>query len=379
MRRPGWMRRVLVSGGVIVTLLAGPSVDATAKQPVASPIDAAGGAGHVDHHAYDGPGATGLNDYLVYVPNGWKKNDQVPLYVMVHGCGTTADQQMHANLLNPIADRERFIVAYPDNGGGCWRAVSDDAMVPATEQMNIQRGAGGDVDIIAGITREVIDGYNVDTERVYMAGMSSGAFQTSATAGAYPELYAAVGVSAGPGYGMAVTCAGYPDAVVPQYAQKTIEQMGPRAHVMPFFSIGGTLDPLGETGGVAGCARLAYLEWLYVNNLLVPGDGPLPAGSGVLLPAGTTGDTYQHDPASTETGQVPEGHPWTKHVARDRNGCQIAERWIVDGMEHYWPGGTNDPEYAAFTDPRGPNASEATWRFFEQFTLSGGNTSCTAT
>ncbi|MCZ1004105.1 hypothetical protein O1M63_49175 [Streptomyces mirabilis] len=103
--------------------------------------DTAGVAGRVDHRTYEG--STGVNDYLVYVPERWKPSERLPLYVMVHGCGTTAEQQMHANLLNPLADRERFLVVYPDNGGQCWRAVSND-------KASTTRGGGGDADIVAG-------------------------------------------------------------------------------------------------------------------------------------------------------------------------------------------------------------------------------------
>jgi poly(3-hydroxybutyrate) depolymerase len=55
-------------------------------------------------------------------------------------------------------------------------------------------------------------------------------------------------------------------------------------------------------------------------------------------------------------------------MARDTSGCQISERWIVDTMGHDWSGGT--------TAPQGPSASQASWRFFKQFTLHGGNTTC---
>ncbi|MFZ3572242.1 alpha/beta hydrolase family esterase [Streptomyces sp. BH097] len=316
--------------------------------------DTAGGEGRVDHRTYQA--STGVNDYLVYVPKGWKPSEKLPLYVMVHGCGTTAEQQMHANLLNPLADRERFLVAYPDNGGQCWRAVIND-------KASTTRGGGGDADIVAGITRETSAAYKADTDRVYLMGMSSGAFQTSATATAYPDLYAAAGVSAGGGYGMDfLTCIAALDATAPLYAPQAVAQMGARAHVMPFFSIGGTSDALGEQPAPGGCARQAYLEWLAVNNLLKPGED---------------GATFRDDPASTRTGQVPDGYTWSSKVARGRDGCQIAERWIVDGMSHFWPGGTTDPKYAGtFNDPKGPNASKASWSFFEQFTLSGGNTSC---
>jgi poly(3-hydroxybutyrate) depolymerase len=326
----------------------------TAPPAVAGSDDTAGGGGRVEQQTYRA--STGVNDYLVYVPQGWKKTDKLPLYVMVHGCGTTAEQQMHANLLNSLADRERFIVAYPDNGGQCWRALAND-------KASTTRGGGGDADIIAGITREVISQYHANADRVYLAGMSSGAFQTSATGAAYPDLYAAIGVSAGGGYGMDfLTCMVLPDSAAPLYAPQTVAQMGSRAHVMPFFSIGGTRDPLGEQPSVGGCARLASIEWLATNNLLKPG---------------TNGDTFRDDPTSTTQGQVPGGYSWTTKVARDTSGCEIAQRWIVDGMVHFWSGGTTDPKYAGvFNDPKGPSASEASWRFFKQFTLSRGNTAC---
>jgi poly(3-hydroxybutyrate) depolymerase len=70
-------------------------------------------------------------------------------------------------------------------------------------------------------------------------------------------------------------------------------------------------------------------------------------------------------------------------MARGRDGCQISERWIVHGMGHHWSGGSTDPIYSdpqgpagGFDDPKGPSASEASWRFFRNFTLTGGNTAC---
>ncbi|MGW5517535.1 extracellular catalytic domain type 1 short-chain-length polyhydroxyalkanoate depolymerase [Nocardia africana] len=335
----------------------------TAAPPhAAATEDTGGGNGHLDHHA--SLTEHGVNDYLVYAPAGWKPSDRLPLYVMLHGCGTTASEQMNASLMNTVADRERFLVAYPDNGGQCWGAV-----FPLPPHTN--RGGGGDADIIAGITRQVIADYSADTQRVYLAGMSSGAFQASATAAAYPDVYAAVGVNAGGGPGMDASCATLIDPSAPYFASRGVEQMGRQARVMPFFSIGGTLDPLGERPTVGGCSRLAYLSWLGADNALAHG---------------ADGDTYRDDPASTVNGQVPGGHTWTKYVARDRSNCEIAERWVVHDMNHYWSGGSTDEKYwgdrpdgsTGFNDPKGPSASEETWRFFHQFTLDGGNTTCPA-
>ncbi|MFH8491068.1 extracellular catalytic domain type 1 short-chain-length polyhydroxyalkanoate depolymerase [Streptomyces longisporoflavus] len=340
----------------VLAVFAAMSLLVLAGAPTASaaPDAAGGGQGRVDQRTYSA--STGENDYLVYVPKDWKESDELPLYVNLHGCGTTAEQMMNASEVNAVADRERFLVAYPDNGGECWRAVVGD---PASTT----RGGGGDADIVAGITRETSSAYNVDTDRVYLMGGSSGAFQASATAAAYPDLYAALGLIAGGGYGTDfLTCQNMSDADAPLLAPQAVAQMGPRAHVMPFFTIGGTLDVLGEQPAPGGCVRRAYLEWLATNNLLKPG---------------TDGDTFRDDPASTVSGQVPDGYAWTREMARGRDGCQISERWIVDGMGHAWPGGTTDPEYAGtFNDPKGPDTAAESWRFFEQFSLSGGRTDC---
>jgi poly(3-hydroxybutyrate) depolymerase len=385
------LRAVLVA---VMILAAGLPVPTNA----AVKYDLGGGKGRLHHRVY-GKFDDIRFSYLVYMPEGWKRTQRLPLYVAVHGCGTSANQFMGSTLLNRVADRERFLVVYPDNEAGCWRAVSDDAVLgTATGTPNITRGAGGDVDIVAGITKRVLRRYNANRNRVYMAGMSSGAFQASATAAAYPELFAAVGVSAGPGPGMAVTCVGYHDSLVPLYAQKAVAAMGRRAHVMPFFAIGGTRDPLGMQPGVGGCARLAYLQWIYINNLLKPNSNTVVPGAGGLLPprggdfvrrsmSGVFEDTYRTDPYSTKTGQKRNGYRWTRYVARDHAGCEIAQKWVVHGMSHYWPGGSRDPKYTdqqapgpggapGFNDPKAPSGSELTWRFFKQFTLKGGNTAC---
>ena len=41
------------------------------------------------------------------------------------------------------------------------------------------------------------------------------------------------------------------------------------------------------------------------------------------------------------------------------------EAIAVEGLGHAWSGGTSG---GSFTDPRGPSASEAIWRFFARAT-----------
>lgn len=378
--RPGARHRLTLAVALVAVAgltLAGPS-SAAPKYPLE------GGKGHVTHHPY-GKAANGITyDYLVYTPVGWKKSERLPVYVVLHGCATSASVMAGATWMNALADVERFLVVYPDNGGGCWRAVSDDIVITATDQTDITRGLGGEADIVANITKRTITGYHGDATRVYLAGGSAGAFQTASTAMAYPELYAAVGIVAGGGPGMAVTCAGYPAAVVPAYAQRAVERMGRRAHMLPFFVIGGTLDPLGMAGGVAGCSQRAYEELLYINNLLRPNaKAPVPGACG-LLPeeatppphsAGVCVDSYMTNPYATQRGQVPGGHTYTRRSAQDTSTlCEIGQEWVVDDMGHTWPGPSGNRVVQG--DPKAPSATKLSWQFFKRFRLEHGQVVC---
>jgi poly(3-hydroxybutyrate) depolymerase len=325
------------------------------------------GAGRVESGAYSS--TEGTYPWLAYVPIGWRKGLHWPLYVMLHGCATTPYEQMMADAMNPIADRKHVILLYPDTvstgrvgppvgesggtagAGECWRGALG---VEATSEF---RGGRGDADAIAALTRIVMAQYTVDPERVYVIGMSAGAFEAPEVTAAYPDIFAAAGVNSGGGV-MGVGCAAMTEDVVPFYAQMEVNEMGALAHPMPFFSIGGTADPLGEAGPPGGCSRLAFDQWMASDNILATGE---PNGS-----------AYTQDNSSTQTGTVPGGYSWTRYVWRDNSdGCEIGERWVVNGMGHYWSGGSSDPQWATWTDPKGPSTSEESLRFFLHFKRSG--------
>ena len=148
--------------------------------------------------------------YIVYTPTSYDPGHAAPLLVMAHGCQTTADEQMRASLFNPIAEREGFIVMYPDvtpfheqQPGplrNCWQFP-----LPTSWHRD-----SGDAGAIAGMTTTVMEGWNIDTERVYMVGISAGGFMTSIMAAAYPDLYAAVGVIAAGAYADGTCLVGRP-------------------------------------------------------------------------------------------------------------------------------------------------------------------------
>lgn len=328
---------------MLVVLVA--SVPATSRA-------AAAPAGHTET-AVHGTGAA-AHPYRVYLPSSYAADRPAPLVVMAHGCQTTAEQQQRANLLDPVADREGFVVLYPDvspvEAGApgplrnCW---------PFTSPAQWHRDEGAP-NAIAGMTRAAMARWSVDPERVYMAGMSAGAFMTSIMAAAYPDLFAAVALNAGGAYADGL-CLGVPVGIPATLsARMARDEMGGRARVVPRLVTGGDRDQ----GIPPACADKALEQSLRTTNLVLGAsqEGPVP-----LTPASVR-----------EVGaQKPGEYPSTVRSYRDPEGCLIGERWLIHGMNHHWPGGSTDPRLEGFTDPKGPSGAEITWAFLKRFTRSG--------
>ena len=298
--------------------------------------------------------------YRVYIPSTYRPNVPAPLVVMTHGCQTTAEQQQRANLFDAVAERERFLILYPDVNPieaelqpgplkNCWQFPLPTSWL---------RGVG-DPAAIAAMTRSVMTGWRVDPERVYMVGMSAGGFMTSIMAAAYPDLFAAVAINAGGAYADG-TCIGVPAGMpVALSAQLARWQMGSRARVVPRLAMGGDAD----RGIPPGCVDKALEQGLRTNNLTL---GLSQTGPISLSAASTRG----------VDGTEPDDYDSTVTTYLDPEGCMVGERWLIHGMDHFWPGGSSDPELAHFTDPKGPNGAEIAWEFFRRYTKSGTAPPC---
>jgi hypothetical protein len=74
---------------------------------------------------------------------------------------------------------------------------------------------------------------------------------------------------------------------------------------------------------------------------------------------------------------VPDGRAYTVGRFTDPAGCLVAERWIIHGMPHAWPGGSADPEYdGGYTDSTAPDGAEGTWEFLRRYRMSETGMPC---
>ena len=292
----------------------------------------------------------GSRSYRLYVPSGYR-GQPVPLVVMLHGCQQDPDDFAAGTRMNALAERTPFLVVYPTqaraaNREGCWNWFD-----PAHQGRD-----WGEPALLAGITRQVIEEYNADPARVYVAGMSAGGAMAAVLGATYPDLYAAIGVHSGLPYKAAQSLlsawlamkTGGPD---PDRQAPIAFADGAAPRVMPLIAFHGDED---DTSTVANGHQL-LAQWSRSNDLADDG-----------VENGTVADR----PARVIEGRVPGGHAYTRSIYRAGRET-IMEKWIVHGMGHTWSGGSPDGSY---TDPKGPPASEQMLRFFRDHPRGGRRT-----
>jgi poly(hydroxyalkanoate) depolymerase family esterase len=289
---------------------------------------------------------------LVHPPAGVDPQTAVPLVCMLHGCTQDAASFAAATLMNDAADRHGFVAVYPqqergDNPQGCWNWFLPEHQA---------RGAGEPASI-AALIHELVGTASpctIDTRRVFVAGLSAGGAMAAILAAVYPDLFAAVAVHSGLSYRSAASM-GTGFTAMARGAEDHIAQgraahaaTGDLARPVPSMVIHGSDDAT-----VAPVNADQVLEQSMTANQLA---------------APETCDLDIARPTTTSRGQVKDGHAYTRCRWTDRRGALMHERLKVHGLGHAWSGGAPGGSYS---DPRGPDAAEAVWRFFAQATADG--------
>jgi polyhydroxybutyrate depolymerase len=98
---------------------------------------------------------------LLHVPAGLAPRRPVPLVIALHGVGGSGPKMERYSGLSGVADRHRFIVAYPSSAGPSWNSTAAS-------------GLPDDVRFIGRLIGAVRSRQCVDPARVYLAGVSNG-------------------------------------------------------------------------------------------------------------------------------------------------------------------------------------------------------------
>jgi poly(hydroxyalkanoate) depolymerase family esterase len=265
--------------------------------------------------------AAGSRHYKLYVPSR-HIGEALPLVVMLHGCTQSPDDFAAGTRMNDVAEEHTFLVAYPAqsqsaNISKCWNWFN------ANDQ---QRGRG-EPSIIAGITREIVDEFQVEPGRIYIAGLSAGGAAAAIMGSAYPDLYAGIGVHSGLACGAASDLPSAFAAMRRGAAARLPHHNGART-IIPTIVFHGDHDTT-------------------VN--LVNGDEVISQAKAVAY--------LRDEVIQGEAG----GLHYTRTVHMGEGGQPVLEQWVLHGGGHAWSGGSTAGSYA---DPRGPDASREMMRFF---------------
>lgn len=129
--------------------------------------------------------------YLLYVPNNVKEN--APLVISLHGAGGVVSTTSHDPDFNSIADKNGFIVAYPQGlqttfpGLGGMQAPG----WTSTGEENF------DTDFLKAVIEDIDAKYTLDRQRLYCCGFSNGGMMTYVMANTCSHIFAAFAAISG--------------------------------------------------------------------------------------------------------------------------------------------------------------------------------------
>jgi polyhydroxybutyrate depolymerase len=261
--------------------------------------------------------------YLLHVPAA----PSGALVLAFHGGGQFASQMRHVSGLDAIADREHFIVAYPEAFERSW---ADGRGVTSAEKQGVD-----DVAFAKAVVADVARTHPVDRRRVFATGLSNGAILAHRLGCEAADTFAAIApVIATITPAVAASCR--PSAPV-----AVVSVIGVADPSIPFG--GGYVGP-GTAGGRELGSRATEELWRTLN-------GCAPEVTTTKLPA-----------------VVQDG---TSVDRRSYSGCRADVLWYeIQGGGHRWPPHRDDGAQEALSrsengvSSQNINASEVIWAFF---------------
>ncbi len=133
--------------------------------------------------------------YLLHVPPNYDGKKPLPMIVALHGMGGNSADFEHRTRLNATADKDGFIVAYPDStqwfGQKDWKTWdTDNGIIPPGEHSD-------DIKFLRALIDDTQSQAKVDDKRIFMAGISNGGMMTFHAAAALSDKIAAIAVVSG--------------------------------------------------------------------------------------------------------------------------------------------------------------------------------------
>jgi len=140
--------------------------------------------------------------YSKFIPSSYSRNSSIPLVVLLHGYGSTGTQQESYMKFESVAEKNKFILVYPDGtidsvGRRFWNAT--DACCNFFSQVD-------DDAYLLAVLKEMESNYSIDAKRIYFVGHSNGGFMSYRMACRHPDRIAAIASLAGASFFKETDC-----------------------------------------------------------------------------------------------------------------------------------------------------------------------------
>lgn len=280
-----------------------------------------------DQVIYVGSGGT-QRRYVLHVPPTYDGSRAWPLLLMLDGRGGTPWTAIKITGWSKKADAENFLVAYPEamklDPHGPQHFLTNPQMWNAGNGgSDVEREGPDDVQFLRDAIEDIRAKFNVDADRIYMAGFSNGASMTFRFAIEAPEVVAAIACLSG------------------HY------RLGPVriAEPVPLIYFFGEQDPLSPIDG---------------------GEIHLPWNKTEIRPAAQFSVNAWAEIHGLNLEPLVESHDGiTKRTYGPRDDGAEIQFYTIDDLGHVWPGGHRLlPEKIAGNASDKLIANDVIWDFF---------------
>ncbi len=266
--------------------------------------------------------------YVLHVPKSLSADKDAPLVLAFHGSGDTGAGFEDFVKLSDVADREGFVVAYPEAIGKNWNDGRE--AVSIASQFN-------DVDDVAfteAVIADILKQQAIDARRIFATGFSNGGIFVHLLAAKLPKTFAAIASVSG----------GIAEPFAPKFKPSAPLSVliihGTEDPFVPFN--GGDVD-YHDNGRIIGTS-LTIKMWLTCNGITSkPELGELP-------------DTNIDDHCHATFARWPAAH----------KGAEV-QLITIEGGGHAWP---NGPQFLPVSLMgrvcRDFDGSSTVWDFFKK-------------
>ncbi len=248
-------------------------------------------------------------EYIVYTPTSYNSEKALPVVFNFHGFGGCATDHMKWADMRAVADRDTFLVVYPQGAGLDGEAHWNPALLGGDNKSSVD-----DLGFTEAMIEKISAEYSVDSSRIYAVGYSNGGMMAYGLAEQKSELFAAVASVSG----AMLDC---PDSTT---------------HPMPILHIHGTNDYVipYDGGSYYNSVQQTLDCWISLNNTVTTPTITADSSSGMKI----------------------------EHFVYDNGDNMVSvEHYKYSGGEHVW----FEKKF------NGQTTTELVWKFFERFDVGG--------